>query len=51
VLYLDKGTGSAESTPLLAHLDTFDGLWPVVISGTGDISVDWAQSLNRIFRI
>jgi len=51
VLYLDNGTNDPASTPLLAYLDTLDGAWPAVIVGTRDISVGWANSLNRIFRI
>jgi len=50
-LYLDNGTNDPESTPLLAYLDTLDGGWPAVIIGTRDISVGWANSLSKIFRI
>jgi len=51
VLYLDKGSGSAESTPLLAYLDTLDGIWPAVIIGTRTFSIGWANSLSRIFKV
>jgi len=50
LLYIDKGTGDAASTPLLACLQLVAQGLPLFV-GTRDITVDWSPSLNRIFRL
>lgn len=47
VLYQD--TGVAATSPLLAFIDTADGL-PVTPTGI-DIAVQWSNAINRIFKL
>jgi hypothetical protein len=47
VLY--KDTGVANTSPLIAYLDTATGL-PITPNG-GDIIVTWDNGVNRIFRL
>lgn len=48
-LVLYKDTGTASTSRLIAYIDTATGL-PTLPNG-GDITVSWANTTNRIFRL
>lgn len=48
-LVIYKDTGTAATSPLIAYIDTATGL-PVTPNG-GDITVQWDDGTNKIFRL
>lgn len=50
IIVLYKDTGSAATSPLIAYIDAATSGLPVVPNG-GDITVQWDNGANRIFKL
>lgn len=48
-LVIYKDTGDAETSPLIAYIDTATGL-PITPNG-GDITITWDSGANKIFKL